>query len=232
MTRNSSSEKSGEDEMTEENDARCSLLNYYSSQTTSHGVILVTIALVALASVQLRESLKPTWFTLCLATWFAWCLATWFTSLMSILVAVAFRTFGRLLYWGSLSNKILEVDEKLSTPDVEAMKRNEDRIVKGLTNPNLMTFRLHNAAVRAVKEDHRFTRLLGQAGWESIGLMVAVGACSLFVLSPDTPALVKAEIVVVILVVYIVGFYLYARYTAWIARKRAAKLTERESVKV
>ena len=193
--------------MTEENEARLSLLSYYSSQTTSHGVILVTVELVALSVIQFVIQLNSNAIT-------SW----WFALLMSVLAALMFRTFGRLLYWGYLSGAILGVDAKLS--DAEAKVVPIGRIKEGLTNPNLITYKLHNAAVRAVLKDHSIGRLLGQPGWEPNVVAVAFWASSFLILAPNLPPIIQFILGVTIVLCVAVTFWNYYIYRKFFQRAK------------
>lgn len=77
-----------------EQEARASLLEHYSAQTSAHATELLTMALVAIALVEIRPSVTP---------YEGWALAA------AILAALFLRTLLRMLFWGALSDTVIHV---------------------------------------------------------------------------------------------------------------------------
>lgn len=89
-----------------EREARASLLEHYSAQTSAHATHLLTMALVAVALVEIRPSVP---------LYEAWAFAAAF------LAGFFLRTFFRTLFWGALSHTVIH--EPFTEEDFERYEK-------------------------------------------------------------------------------------------------------------
>jgi hypothetical protein len=124
---------------------RTSLLNYYSSQTQTHTIQLLTVALIGLGFLQVFpvSSLRK-----CIPDLLA------FSLVISILVTLALRTTFRIFYWGYLSNAIIR--------DPEVAKK-EEEVLRKQTQDALSV--LQATAVSSVRSTHGNIAEYAQTGW-------------------------------------------------------------------
>jgi hypothetical protein len=92
-----------------EYDLRCSLLGYFSQQTIAHAALVLTIALIATALLQAKGTLPPVVFDI----------------VLSGLIFLGVRTFGRTLYWGWLADGIINAPRSKGFETAEKVRKEE-----------------------------------------------------------------------------------------------------------
>jgi hypothetical protein len=117
-----------------EYDIRRSLLEHYSSQTIAHATYLLTFAFIGVTLIGLHLTKIALVF------------------ILSILIAVAFRTSVRLLYWGALAHAIIRVPRDRGEDLISQMKPKPTDV--GYYDVIAETFILHSAAINWMNHYH------------------------------------------------------------------------------